>query len=490
MQMFLKILIFLLLASPVYADHWVYIRTVDESGVTAKDDVGLSKKGDIVDIRVADYPLSKAEKDEWSIIKVSGLTQDDINKYKEQWVDHEGGFNEDRKAYRKYKIDVDKLHLSIGEDANVKAHDTIRGDIEEKTAQDLVMYRRKQKVYAFFRPFRLALRRLTNYAFAETISIINKAGQDYDTLTLWEDAVNGNLVLETRQETAECYSDDGVLNEKSISIDGSITNATYYMKISVASEDRHDGTAGTGFVIDPSVPGSVINLIDPYSVVEWVEVTDWGGAGWSSIGINIYNDGDYSTVRNCLVHEQVTGNNNYSIKINLATLSYVYNNIVYETNNQGVGIGARGSASNLCYIFNNTVYGMNQGIKDYYDNPEIINNIAYNNTTDFTFAGPVSADSNYNFSKDDTAPGANSIHGDTDGKSIDFISTVGGSEDFHLSSTSDAIGAGIDDPLSKGKYTDDIDGDTRTTVWDMGADEYVGGAPPATPSQTIINIML
>ncbi|MEA2006752.1 MAG: choice-of-anchor Q domain-containing protein, partial [Patescibacteria group bacterium] len=75
------------------------------------------------------------------------------------------------------------------------------------------------------------------------------------------------------------------------------------------------------------------------------------------------------------------------------------------------------------------------------------------------------------FSKDDTAPGANSIHGDTDSKTPDFVSTTSGSEDFHLQSTSDAINVGTD--LS-GTFTDDIDGDTRPIdAWDIGADEEV-----------------
>ena len=31
-------------------------------------------------------------------------------------------------------------------------------------------------------------------AFAETVSTINKSGEDYDTLTLWEDAKDGDLI--------------------------------------------------------------------------------------------------------------------------------------------------------------------------------------------------------------------------------------------------------------------------------------------------------
>ena len=56
--------------------------------------------------------------------------------------------------------------------------------------------------------------------------------------------------------------------------------------------------------------------------------------------------------------------------------------------------------------------------------------------------------------------------------------------DFHLKSTdTDLIGAGVDDPGS-GLFSDDIDGETRTSVWDIGADEYVSAGVTKTVTDT------
>jgi hypothetical protein len=60
-----------------------------------------------------------------------------------------------------------------------------------------------------------------------------------------------------------------------------------------------------------------------------------------------------------------------------------------------------------------------------------------------------------------------------------FVNITGGSEDFHLQSGSSLIGAGTD--LS-GTFTTDIDGETRSGTWDIGADEYVSNASPISGS--------
>jgi len=51
-----------------------------------------------------------------------------------------------------------------------------------------------------------------------------------------------------------------------------------------------------------------------------------------------------------------------------------------------------------------------------------------------------------------------------------FVNITAGSEDFHLGASSALIGAGTD--LS-GTFTTDIDNQTRSVPWDIGADEFV-----------------
>jgi hypothetical protein len=53
-----------------------------------------------------------------------------------------------------------------------------------------------------------------------------------------------------------------------------------------------------------------------------------------------------------------------------------------------------------------------------------------------------------------------------------FINVTGGSEDYRLPAGSGLIGVGTDDP-GIGLYSDDMNGDARTSPWDVGDDEYV-----------------
>ena len=59
-----------------------------------------------------------------------------------------------------------------------------------------------------------------------------------------------------------------------------------------------------------------------------------------------------------------------------------------------------------------------------------------------------------------------------------FVNVGGGTEDYHLKDTSANLWGLAGSDLSA-IFTDDIDGVARTVPWDVGADEYVGGAPPA-----------
>lgn len=64
------------------------------------------------------------------------------------------------------------------------------------------------------------------------------------------------------------------------------------------------------------------------------------------------------------------------------------------------------------------------------------------------------------------APGSNSRTG-----SVTFVNA--GGDDYHLApSDTVALGYGVADPGS-GLFSDDIDGQARGIIWDIGADEYV-----------------
>ena len=71
----------------------------------------------------------------------------------------------------------------------------------------------------------------------------------------------GNLVAADRVEVGVCY-DDAALDE-GVVIDGSTTDATHYMRLTVADQARHKGKAGAGVVLKPSkVKGHAIAIKD------------------------------------------------------------------------------------------------------------------------------------------------------------------------------------------------------------------------------------
>ena len=470
-------------------DYWVYIRTYNRPEMKVGE-AGRSKKGDIVDIRPADGTNipSLTAKDEWAITKV-GLTKAEKQELKQSWEEQIGvdEFNEplyETKAYRKYKVDIDNLKLKKGLNGIVNPN-TLKLNTSEKTEADIQAYNWQARFYVMARPFRKLNRKSVPFAYgAETVSTINKTGEDYDTLTLWEDAKDGDLVTETRQETAECYDDDGDLDD-AVTIDGSTTNAAYYMKITVPVGERHNGTAGTGFCLNSSANNNTININDFYCVVEWLEIKDWTGyAGWDTrYAIISLLVSAKSTVKNNIIHDSGNDTRNVQHGMYFIRENYVYNNIVY--NISGYGIHFNNYGSNID-VFNNTVYNYNtknnsyQGIEFGNDDlGDCKNNLVIAGTNGgncFAFGG-ITHD--YNASSDATATGANSLDsGDgTPPSTSDFVSVTGGSENLHLVSTAVEIDEGVDLGSIANIDINGRDRDAEGDTWDIGADEYVSGAP-------------
>lgn len=545
-------LFFCLLPIPCYAqDYWVYIRTYNRYSITSDDDAGRSKKGDIVDIRPVrtDTEPSEIGKKEWSIIKVSGLTEQDIANYKQRWqeqtgIDNEGNPIYETKTYRKYKIDIDKLNLKIGKNDKVIKYSNIKGYIEEKTDIDLIAYNRGRKWYALTQPIRYAWHSIFRSAYAENISTINKTGEDYDTLTLWEDAKDGDLVTETRQETAECYDDQGDLVDTP-NIDGSTTNATYYMKITVPSAERHSGKDGTGFTLAPNNNAGMF-IGDDFTVVEWLIIDGAGITGFTKSGIRA----DLADA--CIFRNNIIFGFRAPIECGRSGTQEVYNNVLYDAESGYGGLwvtGAGGDAN----AYNNTIHNCSYGIKDDNDTVLAKNNLIQSSGTS-VFNGILDSNSTHNvgeYAESNLAFGATWATGITTSTSTNklidsgatfitagvqvnsviknttdttytyvtavdsetqlsvnadiFVSNEGYSvyknmygsatfadevnDDFHLDSTDTAaIDKGTD--LGDGAWDIDIDGrdrDAEGDTWDIGADEYVA-APAAALVHAIINI--
>lgn len=147
--------------------------------------------------------------------------------------------------------------------------------------------------------------------------------------------------------------------------------------------------------------------------------------------------------------------------ITVAMTVNIYNCYVYDWTLSGTRSNDTDYTVN---IFNSTYYNNGTyGIRQSNGTVTVKNCAVFANTDDFI--GTMTID--YCASDD----GGGSFPVTPSNWSDVFVDYTNG--DFHLKSTdTDLIGAGTDDPGS-GLYSDDIDGETRTSTWDIGADEYI-----------------
>lgn len=250
-----------------------------------------------------------------------------------------------------------------------------------------------------------------------------------------------------------------------VGISGITTDQTRYLSIYTYGGARHSGT--------PYKSGI-------YKFQAFLNCAD--GISWFTNSIN------YTRISGLVFYHYTSGcGGSYHSLYNFGSNSFVDSNIIYSngsdtgrSQSNGIVVGSG------TYFTNNIIFYMREsdllfsninsaafviGNTFYYNilgasssGATFKNNISYNNSTDY--AGTYNSNSTGNLSKDNTAPAYGTYYRS---KTLTFVSTTAGSQDFHLSSTdTDAIGMGVD---LGSPYNTDIDGDTRSGLWDIGADE-------------------
>jgi len=294
---------------------------------------------------------------------------------------------------------------------------------------------------------------------------IRSSGGDYTSLSAWAAAeVDGqDLVTADEVRVAECYDDWPTgLEDNNIGDSTVVSDATRYPKITVASGHRHDGTLKGGFFLSHEFGSGSEGLnLGNYSVSEWVAYDDPIGSS-NSLMINVSQGG---VARQCIVHSvknDVRG-------IGTSEGGKIHNCIAIDCS-RGLNCVNRNSNE----ILNSTVIGCVTGIwptvnSNSGDSTLVSNVVAYLNDDNYASSSYYRSGSTNNAASDastNTPPGANPIL--TDIVAGDFVDAA--NEDYHLASGSTLIDAGAD--LSP-DVVDDIDGDSRTAPYDVGADEFV-----------------
>jgi|GEM_PF-2248730 len=311
----------------------------------------------------------------------------------------------------------------------------------------------------------------------EVVKIVDTGGGgDYSSLAAWEAGEQQDLVTADEIAVADCRCTTGAADTTAMTIDGWTTDDTRYIKIWTDPDQgyRHDGKWNTSaYRLEVSGAHAINNLEDNVFIFglqvyqnpnahDQYGIYNNGGNGVKIAYCIIKGDKDQTLYRQKGIHSQ---------NINGETV-YIWNNIIYNfKRDYSYGI-FMASSYPIFVCYNNTVincyYGVyNEGV----DQPTYCTNNLSSGSILSDFTGTYDSDSDYNASSDTTAPGANSRTNQT----FTFVDVA--NDDYHLDSTdTGAKDYGTD--LSSDPYlsfTDDIDGETRSAPWDIGADEYVSG---------------
>ena len=316
----------------------------------------------------------------------------------------------------------------------------------------------------------------------EIISTVRASGGDYTSLSAWEAGEQGNLVTLDEIHTAVCYNDwtgNGLEEAAGFTIDGSTTDATRYLKITVAEGHRHNGTLGSGFRMF-RFDNAAFTIRDDNVLIEWVEVRSTKDGNGLNYAFDVIGE---VTLFACLATSSYDA-------------FYLRSGALNKTARAICCIAGKDSRSNQPdHAFITAVTGFSttellncvgysggttpcfQGYHSAGTRNETVKNcIAIIGGTGGAFAGFDTTNSANNAATNGasvTPPGANPYTSNV--TSADFVDFA--NANYHLVPGSGLRGAGVN---LYSAFTKDIDGDAwpSSGAWDIGADYYaVAGAP-------------
>jgi hypothetical protein len=308
--------------------------------------------------------------------------------------------------------------------------------------------------------------------------------RQFSTIQSWENCIStgtgcmyfpvfgGNLVADDRREVGVLYKDTPFGLTADVVIDDSTTDSTHTITLTANSANRHNGIAGAGVVVDGLSGPNEIQIRDDNVTVEWLEIVRVRGQN-SIAGIRLASTASGPTnvlLQNLLIHDfydpsrdisgiSLSGNGGKSVTVR--------NTMIWD----GDGDGIQGDEiTDTALIENVTIDDMRdlgQGMDTASSTFTVRNTIVTRSPTG-DFNGSFSAGSSHNVSSDTSAPGAFSITGVA---AANLYLAPGAN--LHLKRPPNvAIDSGLDLGSS---FTGDVDGQTRTGLWDRGADE-IGAA--------------
>jgi len=261
----------------------------------------------------------------------------------------------------------------------------------------------------------------------------------YNTFQAWETDRQGDLIAENRLEIGVAYDDGPFVAASSplLLIDGSVTDSTHYLRLTVGLGQGHTGTAGTGVVLD-GVGNTMIGIEirDDYTRIERLELIGFHDPAQGGSSAILVKFAANALLERLLIHDFFDATASaYGVRTSITvgtTDSFTLrNSIIYDGDETAIHVN---DAPDNVIVENVTVYGMavSAGVWLQDGTMTVTNTISMGNggaNTDFrdTIGGMTQS---YNMSEDGTASGTGSLPGRS--PLTQFVSVTAGSEDFHL----------------------------------------------------------
>jgi len=262
-----------------------------------------------------------------------------------------------------------------------------------------------------------------------------------------------------------------------VDITGWTTDPTHFIKIHTTAEARHHGTPGSGYRLEILTPDQPIYTTAAHLRIEGLEIYSHSTYTGHVVYLNPDTDEGVGEIEfsDNLIHGDGAHPGSGIMDYTCRGTFKAWNNIIYDVGTPGYTAGIQTGAG-TSYLFNNTIVNIISGFA--IRTAGIV--VAKNNLTDAPgqdFYGSFYPGSDFNASADDSAPGFNSRLNQT----FTFINRAG--DDFHLAATDTgarnyALDLSHDPDLA---FADDLDGDSRSAGWDIGADEVVSGTDNVPP---------
>ena len=308
-----------------------------------------------------------------------------------------------------------------------------------------------------------------------TVSGIFQSGE-----TLQVTAGNSVVISDNGNPASAVAKIDGawsVADTTAVYIDGWTSGPDNYIKIYTTPDARHNGKWDEGKYRRASYGYGGFGLSESFVIIDGLQLFGTLSGNFYPVLISISTNSRNSLIEisNNIFNADYSGLSGYPYNgYGIYQSPYggyfkgnFYNNIFYNLKSPGGSfpVGLRGASINF---YNNTIYNC-----DYTTQNQVSGILAKNNlisNTPYPFNG-FTTGSDYNVT-DTTAPIGSGTHNSINAR-IDFVSTTPGSEDLHIKETSygvidKGVNLSTDTSLS---FNTDIDGTTRTGMWDAGADE-------------------